>query len=678
MQLRFKQFNIPAAPLVVTLLVAGIFITTIVLLAHPADRGASVDVNGVVTANPYYLTGQCSGAPYELCDPAGAACTSGSCLTGACIISGWLCDVSNPSSCVGSDVCGNGRCSISGKRCRTDIAATCDSATDGVCQGAFRPLLPDLDNCPGGPFSGACFDNFGIQVVCTNPDQADDNLNLLGDICDPCGNGRLDPTEACDTSLYADNASCLSLGFDGGTLACSDACQLDMAGCYGCGDGQVDLGEQCDDSNRNPNDGCSPTCTIEAYCGDRIVQTGEQCDDGGVCSIAGNPCRLSVYHSAQDCPAGETCVQNSTTNTDGCTNAGQGVNSCQPSCPLFSSYTSGVVTFPGQTPATQATFSSSGSAAAQLTQSCQEIQGNVMSATLEFAGNIGATAIVFVNDLSGSMDWDVDGDPTGSPSRLSLMKPALVTSMDQLFANTVINPIIGLVSFSGGSIEDNVFNEQACPLNCSGATCESFCDQPQQSVLENIVNNYSATGGTYTIEAVRLAKDILLASGVTNKIMVLMSDGDPTPGHDPISEATAAKNAGILVYSAAFTTDSGLQAAMSQWSSNDDANCDQTDGSGNPTGFCYSGTSIDTIYNAIINHILQQLPPGFTITINGVTTTFTTPNPGVYPNQQIQLPPGFCQTLGNPPQFNMTVSFSGLGAVTIRDVAYGYCPLVIP
>src|SRR3989344_4201203 len=258
----FKQFNIPAAPVVVTLLVVGIFITTVVLLAHPADRGRSADVNGLTTPNPYYLTGQCSGAPHELCDPTGAACTSGTCLTGACIISGWLCDVSNPSSCAGSDICANGRCSISGKRCHTGIPATCDSATDGICQGAFRPLLPDLDNCPGGPFSRPCFDNFGIQIACTNADQADEDLDLFGDICDDCGNETVESAlgEQCDDGT--DNGVVCSANYGETCQYCSRACRLVDEDGGSCGDGiRQDSQEVCDGSDGTPaNASCQGNC----------------------------------------------------------------------------------------------------------------------------------------------------------------------------------------------------------------------------------------------------------------------------------------------------------------------------------------------------------------------------------------------------------------------------------
>ena len=62
-----------------------------------------------------------------------------------------------------------------------------------------------------------------------------------------------------------------------------------------CGDGKKASSEECDDNNTDPNDGCSPTCMIEAnghcqhpnnnpsicdICGNGKRKPPETCDDG--------------------------------------------------------------------------------------------------------------------------------------------------------------------------------------------------------------------------------------------------------------------------------------------------------------------------------------------------------------------------------------------------------------
>lgn len=108
-------------------------------------------------------------------------------------------------------------------------------------------------------------------VDCTN--ERDDDGDALVDCqdpscafepsCQPCGNGVLDPGEACDDGNHEDG--------DGCTSRCLDP---------KCGNGVRDDGEACDDGNLIPADGCSALCEVDR-CGDRIVQPAiEACEDG--------------------------------------------------------------------------------------------------------------------------------------------------------------------------------------------------------------------------------------------------------------------------------------------------------------------------------------------------------------------------------------------------------------
>lgn len=91
-----------------------------------------------------------------------------------------------------------------------------------------------------------------------------------------CGNGVVDPGEACDQDK--------NRGGDNG-------CKPDCSGYIPyCGDGKLDMEEACDDGNHIDTDACVITCSdlsnvttctcTAAYCGDGKVQAGEVCDDG--------------------------------------------------------------------------------------------------------------------------------------------------------------------------------------------------------------------------------------------------------------------------------------------------------------------------------------------------------------------------------------------------------------
>ena len=47
-----------------------------------------------------------------------------------------------------------------------------------------------------------------------------------------CGNGVIEGTEACD-GLDLGGQTCLTLGFDGGSLVCAGDCNFDTSGCSG-------------------------------------------------------------------------------------------------------------------------------------------------------------------------------------------------------------------------------------------------------------------------------------------------------------------------------------------------------------------------------------------------------------------------------------------------------------
>lgn len=110
----------------------------------------------------------------------------------------------------------------------------------------------------------------------------------------PCGNGTVEPPEACDDGNYTSGDGCdsnctttacgngvLSPGetCDDGNAASDDACKSDCTPNL-CGDGVVRIGvEVCDDANLTDGDGCDSNCRPTG-CGNEVVTAGEQCDHG--------------------------------------------------------------------------------------------------------------------------------------------------------------------------------------------------------------------------------------------------------------------------------------------------------------------------------------------------------------------------------------------------------------
>lgn len=120
-----------------------------------------------------------------------------------------------------------------------------------------------------------------------------------------CGDGMLNPGEACD---------------DGNTDD-TDACTSDCVGAF-CGDGLRLAGiERCDDGNLTVGDGCNDRCEIEE-CGNGYIEAPEECDDGpgnndtqrDACRT---DCRLAYCHDGST-DDGELCDDGNAANDDAC------------------------------------------------------------------------------------------------------------------------------------------------------------------------------------------------------------------------------------------------------------------------------------------------------------------------------------------------------------------------
>ena len=120
--------------------------------------------------------------------------------------------------------------------CRVQTALCLDSICgDGDVTGA--------ETCDGAP-AETC-----VDLGYDSGDTTCDDCTVDESACafETCGNGLLDVGEFCEGSTLG-GASCESLGFDAGTLACADNCGFDSTACvrFVCGNGVVEGDEACD------------------------------------------------------------------------------------------------------------------------------------------------------------------------------------------------------------------------------------------------------------------------------------------------------------------------------------------------------------------------------------------------------------------------------------------------
>jgi hypothetical protein len=178
---------------------------------------------------------------------------------------------------------------------------SCTGGTVGVCGDG---VVNRGESCDGNDLSGLTCQDYGLEggtLGCNS--QCGIDTSGCG-VTNPgvCGDGEVNSGEDCDGNDLS-GQTCQAYGFDGGTLKCNSACDIDTSSCGNtnpgfCGDGEVNSGETCDGddlSGRTCQDygfeggtlGCSSRCDIDTsgcgrtnpgVCGDGVVNSGESCD----------------------------------------------------------------------------------------------------------------------------------------------------------------------------------------------------------------------------------------------------------------------------------------------------------------------------------------------------------------------------------------------------------------
>jgi hypothetical protein len=218
--------------------------------------------------------------------------------------------------------------------------ASCYSCGDAVQQGQEQcdaadfngQTCSDYDSMNGNPFNQG-------SLVCSP------ECVIETDNCSLCGDGVITGAEVCDGGQL-DGETCQSQGYDGGQLACNNACtDFNVASCTECGDGVVEGSEQCDFNNLNGQTcqglgfvgggtlQCSNSCTFNTSmcsnntCGDGVVNGMDQCDCGNqgqnctAAQLANQNC-ITLGHDggALACNSPNNCTYNQT----GCYDCGDG------------------------------------------------------------------------------------------------------------------------------------------------------------------------------------------------------------------------------------------------------------------------------------------------------------------------------------------------------------------
>ncbi len=151
------------------------------------------------------------------------------------------------------------------QHCAVEAGWSCDDNSPSVCVfSCGDDVVAGSESCDGTNFNGVtCLTEgfYGGEMVCTDICTIDDSACVAAG---RCGDGTIQSTfaEDCDGDNLG-GASCESLGYTSGALICDGACAFDTSACLSeCGNGQLEVGEDCDDGNAGAGDGCD-NCTVE-------------------------------------------------------------------------------------------------------------------------------------------------------------------------------------------------------------------------------------------------------------------------------------------------------------------------------------------------------------------------------------------------------------------------------
>lgn len=296
------------------------------------------------------------------------------CLGGCAVDPGSMADAFDSQGSVSASATAAGESSDGSGGVSSTSASSTASGESSEDSAIPDPSDPDSSSSDPSTTNPSTTDPSTTDPSTTDPTDPSGPMESTGPAEPVCGDGFVDPGEACDCSgqcsaAELDATDCTDLpspagpSFDGGALGCNADCTFDDSACTYCGDGVIGGDELCDgDSNGaacsdagylgGGTIACASDCTFDTsmcngpICGvqdDGVGMCPAECSScaGGVCIfdcpgniIDGGPCNgLDLV-----CPAGwpcslmcgdAGCVDTTFTCSDGvCTVDCDGIDAC--------------------------------------------------------------------------------------------------------------------------------------------------------------------------------------------------------------------------------------------------------------------------------------------------------------------------------------------------------------
>lgn len=132
----------------------------------------------------------------------------------------------------------------------SSTSTTADPSTSSSESTAGTTSLPTGETDPSSSSSTSSSTTGTDTTTTGDTTTGTDDTSTTGPVC---GDGVAEGTEACDGDDFA-GETCITQGFEGGDLSCTNLCVIDNGGCFACGDDNIDPGEECEDGNLDGQD----------------------------------------------------------------------------------------------------------------------------------------------------------------------------------------------------------------------------------------------------------------------------------------------------------------------------------------------------------------------------------------------------------------------------------------
>jgi hypothetical protein len=192
--------------------------------------------------------------------------------------------------------------------CTFDISA-CKNDGPVSCPNGQKDANEQCDGADLGGKSCTSLGWSGGSLGCS-PACMFDTSSCTSDEPIMCPDNKKEGNEQCDGNDFG-GASCTSLGYSGGSLACTASCKLDTSGCMNdvpapCPNGKKDPGEQCDGADFG-----GASCVSQGFSGGSLNCTGScsfdtsECTNEPMCTFDVNPkAPASSSAAPYNCPGG--------------------------------------------------------------------------------------------------------------------------------------------------------------------------------------------------------------------------------------------------------------------------------------------------------------------------------------------------------------------------------------